>query len=342
VARLLTLVVAFALVASPAGANPYLPPAGKTFAGVTGGYDASSFERETGSHPAVFQFFGGWNQTTTYMFEGAVAARSRLMIHLSTVRGTSEQITPSGIATGGGDDYLRALGRRIADYGGVTYIRLMAEMDGYWNAYCAYTATGRSKGPAYTTAQFRRAWKRTVLILRGGPVASIDAKLHALGMPPVRTAETDLPRPKVAFLWVPQVAGAPDTRANSPRAYWPGAKYVDWVGADIYSKYASSGVWSALKHFYAKWNHFPFVIGEYSPWDNDRSGHFTHKLFHWAEGHGRTRMLIYYRSVSAGSPYDINHWPRARRVLRHELNKKVFAPYAKARHHRHHHRRHHR
>src|SRR4051794_20528752 len=197
--------IALFLLAAPAtaSADPYLPPHGKAFAGVTGGYDASSFARETASHPSVFQFFGGWNQTTGYMFEGAQNARARLMIHLSTVRGTSEQITLRGIARGAGDDYLLALGQQIADHGGVTYIRLMAEMDGYWNAYCAYTASGRSKGPAYTTAQFRRAWKRTVLILRGGPVERVDAKLHALGMPSVRTEAIDLPRPKVAFLWVP-------------------------------------------------------------------------------------------------------------------------------------------
>src|SRR3954453_5530353 len=192
VRRLLVAVFLLALPAT-ASASPYLPPHGKAFAGVTGGYDATSFARETGSHPSVFQFFGGWNQTTGYMFEGAQSAPARLMIHLSTVRGTSEQITPRGIARGAGDDYLLALGQRIADYGGVTYIRLMAEMDGYWNAYCAYTASGRSKGPAYTTAQFRRAWKRTVLILRGGAVARIDAKLHALGMPPVRTDASELP-----------------------------------------------------------------------------------------------------------------------------------------------------
>src|SRR3954467_11626591 len=90
-------------VPATASASPYLPPAGKAFAGVTGGYDATSFARETGSHPAVFPFFGGWNQTTSYMFEGAQKANARLMIHLSTVRGTAEQITPRGIATGRGD-----------------------------------------------------------------------------------------------------------------------------------------------------------------------------------------------------------------------------------------------
>src|SRR3954471_14971244 len=95
------LVVLFLLaVPATASASPYLPPHGKAFAGVTGGYDATSFARETGSHPSVFQFFGGWNQTTGYMFDGAEQSRSRLMIHLSTVRGTNEQITPRGIARG--------------------------------------------------------------------------------------------------------------------------------------------------------------------------------------------------------------------------------------------------
>jgi hypothetical protein len=327
VARLLTLVVAFALaVPATASANAYLPPPGKTFAGVTGGYDASSFERETGSHPAVFQFFGGWNQTTTYMFDGAASAHSRLMIHLSTVRGTSEQITPRGIATGRGDDYLLALGRRIAGYGGITYIRLMAEMDGHWNAYCAYTASGRSKGSAYTTGQFRRAWKRTVLILRGGPVARVDAKLRALGMPPVRTSTTDLPRPRVAFLWVPQVAGAPDTRANSPRAYWPGAKYVDWVGTDFYSKFPN---WSGLQRFYgdSTWRGKPFAFGEWAIWGRDDPA-FVHALFGWSRSHRRVRMLLYNQGKLSDGPFRLVHYPRSRRALAAELRARRIADFA--------------
>jgi hypothetical protein len=322
------IAIALLVLAAPASAhaNPYLPPAGKTFAGVVGGYDTSSFERETGSHPAVFQFFGGWNQSTTYMFEGATTAHSRLMIHLSTVRGTSEQITPRAIATGGGDDYLLALGRRITDYGGVTYIRLMAEMDGHWNAYCAYTASGRSKGPDYTTAQFRRAWKRTVLIVRGGPVVKLDAQLHALGMPPVRTTQTDLPRPKVAFLWVPQVAGAPDTRANSPRAYWPGAKYVDWVGTDFYSKFPN---WGGLQSFYADrtWRAKPFAFGEWALWGRDDPA-FVHALFRWSRSHRHVRMLVYNQGKLPNGPFRLVHYPRSRLALAAELRARRFADFA--------------
>jgi hypothetical protein len=325
VARLVTVLVVLAL-APAASANPYLPPHGKTFAGVTGGYDATSFARETGSHPAVFQFFGGWNQTTGYMFEGAQKAGARLMIHLSTVRGTSEQITPRGIATGRGDDYLLELGQKITGYGGVTYIRLMAEMDGYWNAYCAYTASGRSKGPAYTTKQFRRAWKRTVLILRGGSLARVNSKLRALGMPPVRGADVDLPRPKVAFLWVPQVAGAPDTRANAPRAYWPGAKYVDWVGTDFYSKFPN---WGGLQRFYADrtWRGKPFAFGEWALWGRDDPA-FVHALFAWSRAHRHVRMLMYNQGKLADGPFRLVHYPRSRVALAAELRRHNLADFA--------------
>jgi hypothetical protein len=146
----------------------------------------------------------------------------------------------------------------------------------------------------------------------------------------------ELAHPKVAFMWTPQTFGSPNVAGNQPRDYWPGGKFVDWVGADIYSKYASSGVWSAFKRFYRHYGGRPFVVGEYSPWDNDTHGRFTRRLFHWAERHHRTRMLIYYRSVFAGSPFDIGHFPRARRVIRHELNKRRFDPFADGRHRRHH------
>jgi hypothetical protein len=103
-------------------------------------------------------------------------------------------------------------------------------------------------------------------------------------------------------------------------------------------------VWSAFRRFYRKWRHKPFVVGEYSPWDNDYRGRFTRKLFKFALRHRRTRMLVYYRSVNPDTPFDIDNFPGARRVLRRMLNRHRFAPYApglrppgyhRHRHHRH-------
>jgi hypothetical protein len=322
---LLALIAAVALaVPASADAAAYLPPAGKTFAGVTGGYDTAGWERQTGSHPSVFQFFGGWNQTFEYMFRGAEEARSRLMIHLSTVRGTTEQITPRAIAQGRGDAYLLRLGRRMAEGGGVTYIRLMSEMNGHWNVYSAYRANGSRKGRAYSTASFKRAWRRTVLVLRGGPVAALDARLRALGMPPVDTHEHELPAPRVAFLWVPQVAGAPDVPGNSPRAYWPGGAYVDWVGTDFYSKFPN---WAGLERFYRQFGGKPFAFGEWAVWGRDDPG-FVRRVFSWSRGHRRVRMLMYNQGVRDGGPFRLSHYPRARQALATELRAPRFAELA--------------
>lgn len=314
------------LLALPAraAASPFLPDAGKTFAGFAGGYDSASFERDSASHPAVFQFFGGWNQTLDYMFTGADRAQSRLMIHLSTMRGTTEQITPRGIALGRGDDYLLRLGRRMEQNGGVTYIRLMAEMNGNWNAYCAYTASGRPKGRSYTTAMFRQAWRRTVLILRGGSTATVDARLHALGLPKVGTGEEQLPAPRVSFLWVPQVAGAPDTRANSPRAYWPGSRYVDWIGTDFYSKFPN---WGGLERFYRGFGRKPFAFGEWALWGSDNPS-FVHRLFAWSRSHRRVRMMIYNQGKLTNGPFRLRHYPRSRGALRAELRAPRFQQFA--------------
>jgi hypothetical protein len=39
-------------------------------------------------------------------------------------------------------------------------------------------------------------------------------------------------------------------------------------------------------------------------------------------------MLIYYRSTAPHTEFDIGHWPRARKVLRHQLNRRRFSAFA--------------
>jgi hypothetical protein len=226
-----------------------------------------------------------------------------------------ETITPKGIATGRGDAWLLALGQRIADGGRPVYIRLMAEMDGHWNSYCAFDASGRARGNGHSTVWFRKAWKRTVIVLRGGSVRTIDARLHALHMPPVTTRRTTLAAPRVAFLWVPQVAGAPDTRANSPAAYWPGSKYVDWVGTDFYAKFPNFG---GLERFYHAFRGKPFAFGEWALWGRDDPG-FVHRLFGWSRSHGRVRMLLYNQGGQTAGPFRLWRYPRGRGALASEL-----------------------
>jgi hypothetical protein len=329
----------------------YVPPHHRIFHGVTDtskAKDFRAFNHSVGAHNALLESFGRWDGE--HLLGGLHRWRithTRGVLSLSTAPGGQpELISPRRIARGFGDDYILELNRLIASSGQVVYIRLFGEMNGYWNPYCAYNADGSSRGRSHSTGAFRKAWKRVVLIVRGGTRAAINRRLQQEGMPRIYRAESNrdpvyerrgvpatLPRPQVAFMWVPQTIGSPDIPGNTPGRYWPGGRYVDWIGADIYSKFATPGVWSAFRHFYRHWHnprrhHWPFVVGEYAPWDNDYQGTFTRRLFNFALDHRRVRALIYYRSVTANNEFDINHWPRARAVIRHKLRKPRFAEYA--------------
>jgi hypothetical protein len=333
-------------VAGSAPARSFTPRHHRIFHGVsdtTNNKDFHRFRKRVEAHPAVLEDFYHWDTPlTSGAFQRWRQTRTRGVLSLSTAPGGQpEMISTRQIARGRGDDYIVQLSQTIAESKQVVYIRLFPEMNGYWNPYCAFNADGTRKDPSHSLRSFRRAWQRIVLIIRGGKRTVINRELRERHMPRILRASSNhdpiyqpagvyrrLKRPKVAFMWSPQTIGSPYVAGNQPGYYWPGKRFVDWVGADIYSAYASPGVWSAFKRFYRKWRHKPFVVGEYSPWDNDYRGRFTRKLFKFALRHRRTRMLIYYRSVNPDTPFDVDNFPRARRVLRHMLNKHRFAPYA--------------
>jgi hypothetical protein len=329
----------------------YLPPHGRIFHGVSDtGFakDYRVFNRRVGAHSAVLLSFGRWDGE--HLLGGLHRWRTthtRGILSLSTAPGGEpELISPRRIARGFGDDYILELNRLIARSRQVVYIRLFGEMNGYWNPYCAFNSDGSSRGRSHSTSAFKDAWRRVVLTVRGGKRATINRKLVKQGMPRIYRASSNhdpvyerhgtplaLPKPRVAFMWVPQTIGSPEVAGNAPGDYWPGGRFVDWIGADIYSRFATPGVWSAFRHFYSHWrnprrHHWPFVVGEYAPWDNDYSGRFTRRLFRWARNHHRVRALVYYRSTSPNNAFDINHWPRARAVIRGMLNRPRFAEYA--------------
>jgi hypothetical protein len=270
------------------------------------------------------------------------ATDTRGVLSLSTASGNGEVITPLQIANGHGDHYILRLNETIANSGQTVYIRLMPEMNGHWNAYSKYNANG-TKRPRHGTKAFKRAWRRFAIIIRGGPRRKVNRKLRRKGLPRIHRAKsekdpvyvkrdvpTTLKRPRVALMWVPQTIGSPNLRGNRPQKYFPGRRYVDWVGADIFSKWATPGIWAALNRFTKrrKWRSKPFVIGEYSPYDNDTRGAFVRKLFRWGEKRKKVKMLIYYRSVSPGNRHNVQFYPRARTALRNILNKPRYVEYA--------------
>jgi hypothetical protein len=333
-----------ALVALPAGASArgFVPPNHKVFHGVSETGDPAdyrSFADLTRGHSAISQSFFHWGVPLgTGALQRWRNTRTRGVLSLSTAPGGQpEVIDPKAIGKGRGDKYMLSLNDSISEKDQVVYIRLFPEMNGHWNPYSAYNADGSSRGSDHSTKWFKRAWRRFSVIVRGGPLKTVNKKLQKLRMPRLLRAKSNrskryerngigkrLPKPKVALMWVPQTTGSPATKGNAPKRYWPGARYVDWVGADAYAKFSNTTLWNNLSSFYRKFDDKPFVIGEYGPWDGDPGGAFTDRMFDWAREHRRTRMLIYYRSVNPTNIFNLQFYPDALNVVRAALNESRF------------------
>ncbi len=335
-------------LAAEATARPFLPERKKLYHGVSDTGDSADFQhfrRQVEAHPAVLQEFYHWDVSLTA--SGAVnrwkGTDTLGMVSMSTkLPATGKpEITPEAIARGRGDRYILRINEVLGNLDQPTYIRLMPEMNGHWNPYCAFNEDGTRRGERHTTSDFRRAWRRFVIIVRGGTRKQINRRLLRNNLARIYRAGSNhdrvyqrrdvpraLERPKVAFLWVPQTSGSPNVPGNRPQAYWPGRRFVDWVGVDIFAAYQGAA-FPAMRSFYRRYKRIPFVIGEYSPWDADPGGAFTRRLVEWAEDHRRVRMMIYYRYVTASNVYYIDRYPAARGVLRRHLNKgrwRSFAP----------------
>ena len=303
----------------PAG-QPFLPPTGTVFQGVAT-KPVSAYTTEVHKHPAVYQEFVAWGQWLPGITADATANRARLMIEITTAYGSTNRITPQGIADGNGDAWLIGLSKQFAASNNITYVRLMAEMNNCNNPYAADNCDGSSRGSAYSASEWKQAWRRATLIFRGGSVADIDTELKSLGMPGLRTGETTLATPQVAMVWVPMVGGSPDVSALEPGVYFPGKQWVDWVGTDFYSRYPN---WTGLEQFYDDYPSYPFLFGEYAIWDGDNPS-WVKTLFGWVNSHRRTQMLVY---NDASPDFWLSHFSASAAALSQALGDPRFQQYA--------------
>jgi hypothetical protein len=331
-ARILpTLLTLLALACLPAGATaaPYLPPKGKVWNGVTAGFDVHDFQARTGKHPAIWQHFIAWGGNYQYTLQNSRNASARLMYHLSTSKGQNmpERFSPGEIARGAGDGFLVALTRDIAGFGAPVYMRLLGEMNNCNNPYAAYDCSGGRRNRDHSAAIFKKAWKRVYLIMHGGDVAAINARLAGLGLPAVQAGAATLPQPQIAFVWAPMTGGAPNIRALRPQAYWPGSKWVDWVGTSFYSRFPN---FTGLDRFYkdfAVHKRKPFAIAEWAIWGSDAPA-FADRLFGWVARHRLVRMVQYNQGAQAGGIFRLSRYPASARVVRDRLSNPRFLGYA--------------
>jgi len=324
------------LGAADAPARSLVPPAPSVFFGVsdqgaTADYD--EFATLLNKHPALLETFHPWGNNLNKAYERWRETETRPILHISTAddQTLAELITPEQIALGYGDDYLLQINRFFATHGVLGYIRPLGEPNRCLNVWSAVNCDGSQKGGEHTTGWYKQAFRRIATIVRGdGTLEEIDATLAAIGLPPVNRTKgpnpTSLPEAPVSIIWSPLPAGSPRVKGNFPGNYWPGRRWVDWVGTDFYSQYP---YWKDLNRFYAGkfWRGMPFSLSEWGVFGEDEP-RFVKQLVAWTAKRTRVRMFVYYDGFGPGqNPYDLRLYPRTTNTLRLKARRPTFLQY---------------
>jgi hypothetical protein len=304
---LLALLVSARLTGSSSRASAAAGPG--VALGVLG--DPSRFQALTGQQSRVRLIIVGWGQGgTPEYFERLFATMTpEPMLGLGIGAQGGDMITPEALARGAGDSYLSAINEAVSEWGKPILVRPFAEMNGYWNSYCAFNKDGSSRGADHSTAWFRKAFARVYLAVHGGP--GVNAALHRLGLPPIHEPLAINTLAKV--VWNPQGYGDPDLSSNSAQSYYPGDAFVDIVGDDLYD-IGGRATWPAAESLYAAHKNKPFAFPEWGLWGLDDPA-FVTAMSNFLRSHPRTVLASYYSGAS-GSVFDLAAKPGSRAAYR--------------------------
>jgi hypothetical protein len=185
---------------SPPIAHASLPPSPVSYLGVyengsPPSYDPiAGFARAAGRQPNLAGYFSGWAQPFATTF--ARRLRTHRVIPFVQIDPTFASV--SAIAAGSYDDYLRTYADSVRKFGHAVVIGFGHEMNAPWYSW----------GYGHVSpATFVAAWRHIVTVFSGQGAQN------------------------VTWLWTVN-ADRPNT--GPVGSWWPGARYVTWVGIDGY------------------------------------------------------------------------------------------------------------
>ncbi len=334
----LAVTAALALgAAAPADAALLQPGSGKTFFGLTDSGVTSQFTEfgeQVGKHPAIIESFRAWGDDLKGSLKRWRKAIARPVLHISAADPNDghELIDPRQIAQGYGDGYLISLNYFFWSRQIRAYIRPLGEPNRCLNVYAAYDCAGNPVSTGQKPYWYRMAFRRMYIVLHGGgKLEKIDRRLAQAGLPPLREESTPLPTglpaAAIELIWSPLPGGSPEVRQNLPGFFYPGSRYVDWVGTDFYANYP---VWKSLAGFYERFagrERKPLALTEWGL-DGSDDTTFVKRLFTWVQRHPRCRMLIYYQDFGSTSSFRLQNYPESLAIVSRKLRSSRFPPYA--------------
>jgi Glycosyl hydrolase family 26 len=185
---------------SPAAAHAFLPTNLASYLGV---YEqgppytyqpVADFARAAGRQPNLVGYYSGWPERFATKF--AETVRSHDAVTILQMDPTYASV--AAIAAGGYDPYLRSFADSVRDFGHSVVIGFGHEMNATWYSW------GYGHVPPRV---FVAAWRHIVTVFRGQGADN------------------------VTWLWTLQA----DEHGTGPVAsWWPGGRYVTWVGIDGY------------------------------------------------------------------------------------------------------------
>ena len=174
----------------------------------------TSLEQEVGRRPAVLMWYQEWAGQPDFPVDEAAWLFDRGIVPMvtwepwkpPTVFGTIVNDQPrfslTRIADGAWDAYITRYARQIKRYGGPVMLRPMHEMDGFWYPWSGTVQTAAGNSPT----EYKKAWRHIWRVFR------------------------DVGATNVTWVWSVNHVSVPATPENNIRNYWPGKKFVDWIG----------------------------------------------------------------------------------------------------------------